>query len=46
MQSSSVSLSGEEKGSVKKELILVPFADAGQTGGVIQVWLPLHADNK
>jgi DUF1680 family protein len=26
---------------IKRQLILVPFADAGQTGGVIKVWLPM-----
>ena len=42
-QSYSVSLNAAEKDSMPKVLVLVPFADASQTGAAIQVWLPLNA---
>ncbi len=45
-QSYSVAMTSKEKDSVKKELILVPFADASQTGAAIRVWLPLSVLHK
>jgi DUF1680 family protein len=45
-QSYSVSITSGEKDSTKKELILVPFADASQTGAALQVWLPLSVIKK
>ncbi|MDP4272994.1 MAG: glycoside hydrolase family 127 protein [Bacteroidota bacterium] len=34
------------KDAVKHQLILVPFADASQTGGIIKVWMPLRISKK
>lgn len=31
-----------ESDTTKREIVLVPYADASQTGGDIQVWLPLR----
>lgn len=36
----SVPMKTGAKDSLKIDLVLVPFADASQTGGAIQVWLP------
>ncbi len=41
-QAWSVSVTDKNKG--KQQLILVPFADAGQTGGAMKVWLPFSTD--
>ncbi|MCK9426618.1 MAG: glycoside hydrolase family 127 protein [Ignavibacteriaceae bacterium] len=35
-----------KKKNVKHKLILVPFADASQTGGPLKVWLPLKVVDK
>lgn len=40
-QSYGVSIMGNKKSKTKNQLILVPFADASQTGGNIKVWMPL-----
>ncbi|MDD8017217.1 MAG: glycoside hydrolase family 127 protein [Bacteroidota bacterium] len=40
-QSYSVPITGSGK-----ELVLVPFADASQTGAALQVWLPVNVVNK
>jgi len=40
-QAYSASTIDNDKSDVKHKIILVPFADAGQTGGSIKVWMPL-----
>ncbi|MDP3914149.1 MAG: glycoside hydrolase family 127 protein [Bacteroidota bacterium] len=40
-QAYSVSIIDEKKNGAKQHLILVPFADASQTGGAVKVWMPL-----
>jgi hypothetical protein len=30
----------------KNAIVMVPFADAGQTGGDIKVWIPMNIANK
>ncbi|MDP1676510.1 MAG: glycoside hydrolase family 127 protein [Bacteroidota bacterium] len=46
-QSYSVPIKIGEADSLSNKLILVPYADASQTGGVVQVWLPLNViDNQ
>lgn len=45
-QSYIVPISDGEKNSSQKKLLLVPYADASQTGAAIQVWLPLTVIKK
>lgn len=45
-QAYSVSIIENDKSGSKHKFILVPFADAGQTGGAIKVWLPLILTEK
>ena len=33
-----------ESDKTKQQLVLVPFADASQTGGAVKVWLPLRVN--
>lgn len=40
-QAYSVNVLDGEKNGVKQQLLLVPFADASQTGGFIRTWMPL-----
>jgi hypothetical protein len=44
-QSYSLPIKSVEIDSLSNKLILVPFADASQTGGVLRVWLPLNIIN-
>ena len=32
----------ELKNNQKQKFVLVPFADSGQTGAAVKVWLPLN----
>ena len=41
-QAYSVGVIDEKKNREKQHLILVPFADASQTGGAVKVWMPLR----
>jgi hypothetical protein len=36
----------DEKNAVKQQLVLVPFADASQTGGAVKVWMQLNIMGK
>jgi len=36
-----VMYAGKDNGTAGRKLVLVPFADAGQSGGSMRVWLPL-----
>ncbi|MBL0147142.1 MAG: glycoside hydrolase family 127 protein [Chitinophagaceae bacterium] len=38
----SVKLATTKKDTPSQNLLLVPFADAGQNNGTVKVWLPLH----
>jgi hypothetical protein len=40
-QSYTVSMPESKVGIEKQQFIMVPFADASQTGGVVKVWMPL-----
>ena len=40
-QSYTLEITPERNKNVKQRIILVPFADAGQTGGDITVWMPI-----
>jgi len=41
-----LNIAGEIINEKRQQLILVPFADASQTGGAIKVWMPLKLMNK
>lgn len=45
-QAYTVNIIDTKKNAVKQQLVLVPFADASQTGGAIKVWMPLKVTNK
>jgi DUF1680 family protein len=45
-QAYAVKVIDKKKDAVKQQLIMVPFADASQTGGAIKVWMPLNITNK
>jgi len=45
-QAYTVNVKDRKKNSSVQQLTMVPFADAGQTGGAIKVWLPLKTVNK
>ncbi|MGB5026917.1 MAG: hypothetical protein WBO38_00335, partial [Chitinophagaceae bacterium] len=36
-----LSIAGIKNGDKKQQFVLVPFADASQTGGSMKVWMPL-----
>ncbi len=40
-QAYSVNINDRNKNAIRQDWILVPFADAGQTGGTVDVWLKL-----
>jgi len=40
-QAYKVNIVAADKNAGKQQLVLVPFADAGQTGGEVKVWMPL-----
>ena len=41
-QAYTVNITDRKSNEANKQLVLVPFADASQTGGAIKVWLPLN----
>jgi uncharacterized protein len=41
-QAYTVNITDKKNNEANKPLILVPFADASQTGGAVKVWLPLN----
>jgi len=41
-----ITILNAQKKVAERKLILVPYADAGQTGGTVKVWLPLNIANK
>jgi len=45
-QAYTVSITDKNNTAQKQQLVLVPFADASQTGGDIKVWLPLSLIKK
>lgn len=45
-QAYTVSITDKKSVAGKPQLVLVPFADAGQTGGTLKVWMPLNLINK
>ncbi len=45
-QAYAVNIVDKKKNTAKQQLIMVPFADASQTGGGIKVWLPIKTVSK
>jgi hypothetical protein len=45
-QAYSIHILGDKKNKTTQELIVVPYADASQTGGRVKVWLPVNAIHK
>jgi DUF1680 family protein len=45
-QAYSVNLIDDKNETTKKQFLLVPFADASQTGGAVKVWMQLSVANK
>ncbi|MDP2336624.1 MAG: glycoside hydrolase family 127 protein [Bacteroidota bacterium] len=45
-QAYTVSITDKKSAASKPQLVLVPFADASQTGGALKVWMPLIIINK
>ena len=45
-QAYAIDIINKNRAVKKQQLILVPFADAGQTGGAIKVWMPLSIISK
>lgn len=45
-QAYTVNIIDKKNNTQKQQLVLVPFADASQTGGAIKVWMPLKITNK
>ncbi len=45
-QAYSINIMGKEKNKTTQELIVVPYADASQTGGLVKVWLPVNVIHK
>lgn len=41
-----VNVAGNNMNVETRHIILVPFADAGQTGGALKVWMPLNINDK
>ena len=44
-QAYKVKIIGKNSNSENRQLIMVPFADASQTGGDVKVWMPLNVIN-
>jgi hypothetical protein len=45
-QAYTVNVLDKNMDETKQRIIVVPFADAGQTGGALKVWMPLNITNK
>ena len=45
-QAYTVNIIDRKKNAAKQQLIMVPFADASQTGGAIKVWMQLNIANE
>jgi DUF1680 family protein len=44
-QAYTVNIMDRKKDAARRHLVMVPFADASQTGGAIKVWMPLTITN-